>query len=56
MNGGSLIFYLIFQLLALYVLLYALQEVIGVEVCMSWRMPERRQRVSDKVDGSGMQI
>lgn len=47
-EGGSLIFYLVFQLLALYVLLYALQEVIGVEVRMSRRMPERRQRVSDK--------
>lgn len=44
-RGVLVCVYLIFQLLTLYVLLYALQEVIGVKVCVSWRMPENRQRV-----------
>lgn len=48
--------HLVFQLLALYVLLYALQEVIGVKVCMPWRMPEERKRAFDKLEKNGMQI
>lgn len=36
-----MVFYLIFQLLTLYVLLYALQEIIGVKVRMPRRMPEK---------------
>lgn len=38
------VFYLVLQLLTLYVLLHALQEVIGVKVRMPWRMSERRQK------------
>lgn len=48
--------YLIFHLLPLYVLLDALQEVIGVKVSMSWSMSGKRQRVEDVMEKSGMQL
>lgn len=37
------VLYLIFQLLALYVLLHALEEVVGVEVLVPSRMPEKER-------------
>lgn len=39
-----MVFYLIFQLLALNVLLYALQEIIGVEVLMPRSMSEKEKK------------
>lgn len=48
--------YLIFQLLAFNVLLYALQEIIGVKICMSRRMPEKKKSIALKPETSGMMM
>lgn len=48
-TSGVLDVHLIFHLLTLNVLLYALQEVIGVKVFMSWRLPDKIQREQCKL-------